>query len=93
MIGSVNVTPVADTVQITAAQYAVAQSRLTVRATDSDDSADLTVSVTRTGAILGPMTNTGGGSYSASFKNIPNPKNITVTSDLGGTDSSKVRAR
>ena len=93
MIGSVNVTPLADTVQITAAQYAVAQSRLTVRATDTDDSADLTVSVTRTGAILGPMTNTGGGSYSASFKNIANPKNITVTSDLGGTDSSKVRAR
>ncbi len=93
MIGSVTVTAAADTVQITRAQYSISRSQLTVQATDTSDTATLTVSVTRTGMILGTMRNNGGGSYSAKFSGIANPMNITVTSNLGGSDSARVRAR
>jgi plastocyanin len=93
MIGSVTVTAAADTVQITRAQYAIARSQLTVQATDTNDTATLTVSVTSSGVILGTMTNKGGGNYSAKFSGIANPINITVTSNFGGTDSARVRAR
>jgi plastocyanin len=93
MVGSVTVTSAVDTVQITRAQYAIARSQLTVQATDSNDTATLTVSVTSTGVILGTMTNNGGGSYSAKFSGIANPMNITVTSNFGGSASARVKAR
>ena len=93
MVGSVTVTAAADTVEITRALYKTARSQLIVQATDTDDTAVLTVSVTSTGVILGQMTNNGGGSYSAKFNGIVNPKNITVTSNLGGTDSARVKVR
>ncbi len=93
MVGSVTVTAAADTVQITRAQYAIARSQLTVQATDTNDTATLTVSVTSSGVILGTMTNNGGGNYSAKFSGITNPMNITVTSNFGGTDSARVKAR
>ncbi len=93
MIGSVTVTAVTDTVQITRALYVASRSQLTVQATDSDPTATLTVSVTSTGDILGPMSNTGGGTYRAKFSRISNPVNITVTSDLGGSASAAVRVR
>ena len=93
MIGSVTVTAVADTVQITRAQYTTSRSQLTVQATDTNTTATLTVSVTSSGVILGTMTNNGGGNYSAKFSGITNPMNITVTSNFGGTDSARVRAR
>ena len=93
MIGSVTVTAVVDTVQITRAQYASSRSQLTVQATDSNPTATLTVSVTSTGTILGPMRNLGGGSYSAKFTGISNPLNITVTSNFGGSASAQVRGR
>jgi plastocyanin len=92
MIGSVIVAEV-DTVQITRAQYAIARSQLTVQATDTNETAMLTVSVTSSGQVLGPMINRGGGSYTAKFTGISNPQNITVTSNLGGSDSARVRAR
>ena len=93
MTGSVTVTAAADTVQITRAQYSIARSQLTVQATDTNDTATLTVSVTSTGEILGTMTNKGGGNYSAKFSGIANPINITVTSNFGGSASARVRAR
>jgi plastocyanin len=93
MVGSVMVTAATDTVQITRALYTTSRSQLTVQATDSDPTAVLTVSVTSSGAILGNMTNKGGGSYSAKFNGIANPLNITVSSNLGGTASARVRAR
>lgn len=92
MIGSVTVTEV-DTVVITRAQYDVARSQLSVQATDTNDTAMLTVSVTSTGEVLGPMINRGGGSYSAKFTGISNPQRITVTSNFGGTATARVRAR
>jgi len=93
MIGSVTVTSAVDTVQITRAQYTTSRSQLTVQATDTNDTATLTVSVTSSGVILGTMTNNGGGSYSAKFSGITNPMNITVKSNFGGTDSARVKAR
>ena len=93
MVGSVTVTEATDTVQITRAQYTTSTSQLTVQATDTNDTATLTVSVTRTGEILGTMMNQGGGNYAARFTGIANPTNITVTSNLGGSDSARVRAR
>jgi len=93
MVGSVTVTEATDTVQITRAQYTTSTSQLTVQATDTSDTATLTVSVTRTGEILGTMMNRGGGNYTARFTGIANPRSITVTSNLGGSDSARVRAR
>jgi len=82
-----------DTVTITRAQYSISHSQLTVQATDSDPTAILTVSVTSTGQVLGTMTNLDGGNYK--FKKVvtPNPRQITVTSNFGGTDMARVRAR
>lgn len=93
MIGTVTVTEAVDTVTITRAQYSLSRSQLTVQATDTDDTAMLTVSVTSTGEILGPMINRGGGSYSAKFAVTPNPRRITVSSNFGGSDTARVRAR
>jgi len=93
MIGSVTVNQTTDTVTITRAQYSTQRSQLTVQATDSDPTATLTVSVTSSGQVLGNMTNQGGGNYN--FKKVvtPNPRQITVTSNLGGTATARVRAR
>ena len=82
----------ADTVTITRAQYKIARSQLTVQATDSNTTATLTVSVTSTGQVLGTMTNRAR-NYQAKFSGLANPVNITVTSNLGGSDSAAVRAR
>jgi len=92
MIGSVVVAE-ADTVVITRAQYMNSRSQLTVQATDTNDTAMLTVSVTSTGEVLGPMMNLGGGSYTAKFRGISNPQKITVTSNLGGSATARVRLR
>ena len=82
-----------DAVQITRAQYVTARSQLTVQATDSNQTATLTVSVTSTGSILGTMTNNGGGSYSAKLTGITNPINITITSNFGGSATARVKVR
>ena len=83
-----------DTVTITAAQYVTAKSQLLVRATDSVPTAVLTVSVTSTGQVLGTMVNDGSGNYTGKFKRVsPNPVNITVTSDLGGSASKAVKVK
>ncbi len=82
-----------DTVVITRAQYMISRSQLTVQATDTNDTAMLTVSVTSTGEVLGTMMNLGGGSYSAKFRGISNPQKITVSSNLGGSATARVRVR
>ena len=82
-----------DTVTITRAQFLVQRSQLTVLATDSNPAAVLTVSVTGTGEVLGTMTNLGNGNYTFKKTGIANPRNITVTSNLGGTANARVRAR
>ena len=62
-------------------------------ATDTNTDAVLTVSVTGTGEILGTMDTRGDGNYRAKINGIANPQNVTVTSNLGGSDSSNVKAR
>ncbi len=94
MIGSVSVTAVSDTVTITRAQYVTATKQLTVLATDTNDTATLTVKVTSTGEVLGTMMNKGGGSYSAKFRNVvTNPGMVTVTSNFGGSATARVKVR
>lgn len=93
MIGSVTVANAVDTVQITRAQYLISRSQLTVQATGSNEDAVLTVSETSTGTIIGMLMNQGGGSYSGKFNGIANPRQITVTSDFGGTATARVKAR
>ena len=82
-----------DTVTITKAQYNISRSQLTVLATDSNPAAVLTVKDTSSGEILGTMQTRGDGNYRLKANGIPNPENVTVTSNLGGSDSEDVRAR
>ncbi|HEX4666121.1 MAG TPA: plastocyanin/azurin family copper-binding protein [Chthoniobacterales bacterium] len=93
MIGTVSVSEAIDTVQITRAQYATSTMQLTVQATDSNESAMLTVTKTSDGTLIGMLMNKGGGSYSGKFSGISNPQKITVTSNFGGTATAKVKAR
>ena len=93
MVGSVIVSTTVDTVNVTRAQYTTARSQLTVQATDSNQTATLTVTVTSTGAVLGTMTNNGGGKYSAKITGITNPLSVTVTSNLGGSGTARVKVR
>ena len=48
------------------------------------------VFVTATGALLGTMTNNGGGKYSGQYSVVTSPENITVESSLGGSVSKAV---
>jgi subtilisin family serine protease len=82
-----------DTVTISKAQYSTSRSQLTVLATDSNPAAVLTVKVTSSGEILGTMQTRGDGNYRLKANGVANPVNVTVTSNLGGTDSANVRAR
>ena len=82
-----------DTVTITKAQYSIANSALKVVATDSNPAAVLTVKVTSSGQVLGTMQTRGDGKYQLKKNGIPNPVNVTVTSNLGGSDSANVQAR
>ena len=82
-----------DTVTITAARYNISRSQLKVVATDSDPSAVLTAKVTSSGEVLGTMQTRGDGKYRLIANGVPNPVNVTVTSNLGGSDSAAVQAR
>jgi len=85
--------PAADTVAIQVAEYAVGDQVLVVEATSTSSSATLKVFVTSTGALIGTLTNNGGGSYTGQFSLPVNPQNITVNSSLGGSATSGVVAR
>lgn len=82
-----------DTVTISRAQYSVSRSQLTVLATDSNPAAILTVKVTSSGQILGTMQTRGDGNYRLKANGVANPQNVTVTSNLGGSDSAAVVPR
>jgi len=94
MVGSVTVgNGTTDIVTINGAQYDITQSLLTVKATDSEDSAVLTVSVASTGETIGTLRNKGDGNYNGKFRGVTNPERIAVRSDLGGGDTARVKAR
>ncbi|GAA5187131.1 hypothetical protein GCM10023322_34750 [Rugosimonospora acidiphila] len=74
--------PAKDTVRITLAQWKT--GHLKIQATSSNPNAVLTVS-------LGfALTNNGGGSYSDERNWLDNPRQITVTSNFGGSATATV---
>ena len=83
-----------DTVAITKAQYSISRSQLTVLATEHQhrrglDCLGRQVRVRSSGRWTPEAT----AITSAKINGIANPQNVTVTSNLGGSDSSDVRAR
>lgn len=81
-----------DTVTITKAVYSTARQTLSVQATDSDPNAVLQAYITSTDTLLGTLRNKNNG-YSGKFTIASNPQNITVKSNLGGSDTSTVISR
>jgi hypothetical protein len=51
------------------------------------------VFVTSTGALIGTLSNSGGGQYRGEFSSSTNPQNITVKSSLGGVATAIVAAK
>jgi hypothetical protein len=82
-----------DTVTVTKAQWDSTQDKLLVKATDSNPAATLTCTRTSDGFVFGTMQTRGDGTYQGKFRTNVNPVNVTVTSDLGGSDSADVRTR
>ncbi|HEU0292450.1 MAG TPA: hypothetical protein VFR47_06925 [Anaerolineales bacterium] len=80
-------------ITITLAQYRTTTRRLSVTATSSNPNAVLKVYVTSSGALIGTLTNNGGGNYSGTFKWPTNPLNITVKSNLDGSALAIVTVR
>jgi len=77
-------------VAITLAQYRQSTGELRVEATSTDTSATLTAYVTSTNALIGTLTNNGGGNYSIRTNWPSNPQQITVRSNLGGSATRAV---
>jgi hypothetical protein len=91
---TLTVTPAqTDTVAVTQAEYRASRRELRVNATSTSSSAVLKVYVTSTNALIGTLTNDGGGRYSGRFSWPTNPQNITVRSSLNGSASRAVRLR
>lgn len=82
--------PNADSVSVTRAEYTVSKRQLRVEATSNNSSATLTAYVTSSGALLGTLTNNGGGSYRAELNVATNPVNVTVRSSRGGSATRAV---
>ncbi len=95
--GSLLVTPAspsnADTVSIGRAEYETAKQSLRLEATSTSSSATLSAYVTSTGALIGTLTNNGGGKYSATFTLSSNPSSVSVKSSLGGSASRAVTVK
>jgi hypothetical protein len=86
-------TTTTDTVKVTLAEYDLAKQVLSVQATSTSGSATLQAFVTSSGALIGTLTNNGGGQYQGQFNLTTNPQNITVKSSLGGSGSLAVTAK
>lgn len=85
-----NTSPTTDTVRITRAEYETDKRLLRIEATSTSSSATLRVFVSSTGALLGTLSNNGGGQYKAELSVSTNPQNITVRSSLGGVATANV---
>lgn len=86
-------TTTADTVAITRAEYDSSKRVLRVEATSTRSTATLKAYVTSTGALIGTLTNNGGGKYGGQFNLSTNPQSITVRSSLGGQATRTVTAK
>jgi hypothetical protein len=82
--------PSADKVAVTLAEYDVSKKTLNAQATSSSTTATLKAYVTSTGALIGTLTNVGGGKYQGQFPQSANPQNISVKSSLGGAGTLAV---
>ncbi len=85
--------PATDTVRITRAEFDSGKRTLRVEATSTSSSATLQVFNTGTGALIGTLSNGGGGQYRAELNVSSNPQNITVRSSLGGVATRAVDAK
>jgi hypothetical protein len=85
--------PGTDSVSITRAEYTVSSKSLRVEATSTKSTATLNVYVSSTNALIGTLTNNGGGKYSRTFSWPSNPQTIVVRSSLGGSATKAVSAK
>ena len=83
----------ADKVTVQLADYTTSKRELRVEVSDSSSTATLRAYVTTTGALIGTLSNSGGGKYKGQFAASANPQNITVRSSLGGSASKAVAAK
>jgi hypothetical protein len=79
-----------DSVRITKAEDAVRSFQLKVEATSTSASVSLTVWNAGTGALIGALSNAGGGKYTGMFTVSPAVLSITVKSSLGGIATGPV---
>jgi hypothetical protein len=82
--------PAADTVAIQRAEYDGSDRSLRVEATSTNSNATLRVYVTATNALIGTLSNRGGGRYEGELSWPTNPQNIKVVSSLGGVATRAV---
>lgn len=85
--------PAADKVTISRAEYTASKKQLRLDAASTSSTVTLKAYVTSTGALIGTLSNNGGGKYSASFSNLANPQNITVKSSGNGSASGSVTVK
>ncbi len=87
---TVNPPSPSDAVSITRAEFVQSKKQLQLQTTSTSASAVLKAYVTSTGALIGTLTNNGGGKYSGAFGLAANPGTVTVRSSLGGGASRTV---
>lgn len=92
MTALLNVSAV-DKITIQRAEYTRSTHFLWVEATGTEPTALLRVYVTGGGALIGTLTNNGGGKFSALLSWPTRPKNITVRSSFGGSASKTVASK
>jgi len=83
----------ADRITVTRAEYDLAKHVLRLEATSTSATTTLRAFVTASGALIGTLTNNGGGRYSAELSWPVNPQNVTVRSALGGVATAGVTAK
>jgi hypothetical protein len=90
---NVNPTTSSDSVSITRAEYDSDRRTLRVEATSTSSSAALKAYVSASGALIGTLSNNGGGAYGGQFSWSVNPQSITVRSSLGGSATRSVTVK
>jgi hypothetical protein len=83
----------ADRVTVQQADYNTSKRELRVEVSDTSSSATLRAYVTSTNALIGTLSNSGGGRYKGQFNVTSNPQNVTIKSSLGGSASRAVSAK
>lgn len=82
--GTVTVLKGLDTVTITKSQYTVSKALLNIEATSTNSTATLRVFNTTTDALVGTMSNAGGGKFVGQFRVLGPFTSATVQSSQGG---------